>query len=49
MALKQLPKLRGCMAHCTAILSDRDEQTMKSLGIDVTSNPEFSTNNLYSN
>lgn len=49
MALQQLPKLRGCMAHCTAILSDRDEQTMKSLGIDVTSNPEFSTNNLYSN
>lgn len=48
MALQQLPKLRGCMAHCTAILSDRDEQTLKSLGIDMTSNPEFSTNNLYS-
>lgn len=48
MALKQVPKLRGCIAHCTAILSDRDEQTMKSLGIDVTCNPEFSTNNLYS-
>ena len=48
IALKQLPKLRGCIAHCTAILSDRDEQTMKSLGIDMTSNPEFSNNNLYS-
>jgi uncharacterized protein (UPF0371 family) len=48
LALQQLPNLRGCMAHCTAILSDRDEQTLKSLGIDVTSNPEFSTNNLYS-
>ena len=48
MALKQVPKLRGCVAHCTAILSDRDEQTMKSLGVDVTCNPEFSTNNLYS-
>ena len=49
MALKQLPKLRGCVAHCTAILSDRDEQTLKSLGIDMTCNPEFSTKNLYSN
>lgn len=49
MALKQLPELRGCVAHCTAILSDRDEQTMKSLGIDMTCNPEFSTKNLYSN
>ena len=37
------------MSHCTAILSDGDGQTIKSLGIDVTSNPEFSTNNLYSN
>ena len=48
LAINKLDELRGCRAHCTAILSDRDEQTFKSLGIDVTSNPEYLTNNLYS-
>ncbi|MBR0374662.1 MAG: DUF1846 domain-containing protein [Mogibacterium sp.] len=48
MAYEQLPKLRGCIAHCTAILSERDEHTIKALGIDMTTNAEFSTNNLYS-
>jgi uncharacterized protein (UPF0371 family) len=48
LAINKLDDLRGCRAHCTAILSDRDEQTIKSLGIDVTSNPEYLTNNLYS-
>lgn len=48
MALNKLPELNGCIAHCTAILSDRDEQTLKSLGIDVTSNAEFASKNLYS-
>ena len=47
MALQQLPKLRGCMAHCTAILSDRDEQVLRSMGIDVTCDPEYLTTNLY--
>ncbi|HIU26565.1 MAG TPA: DUF1846 domain-containing protein [Candidatus Copromorpha excrementigallinarum] len=46
-ALGKLTCLRGCRAHCTAILSDRDEKTLKSLGIDVTSDPEYITNNLY--
>ena len=48
LALREIPNLDGCIAHCTAILSDRDEQALKSLGIDITSNPEFSNNNLYS-
>lgn len=48
-ALNELPKLRGCIAHCTAILSEKDEQALKALGIDITTNPEFSSNNLYSN
>ncbi len=39
--------LRGCKAHCTAILSDRDEQTLGALGIDVTCDPEYVTTNLY--
>lgn len=48
LALKEIPNLNGCVAHCTAILSDKDEQAVKALGIDITSNPEFSNNNLYS-
>ncbi|MDO4546175.1 MAG: DUF1846 domain-containing protein, partial [Bacillota bacterium] len=39
-ALTKIPCLRGCKAHCTAILSDKDEKTLKALGIDVTSDPE---------
>ncbi len=49
LALRELPKLKGCIAHCTAILSEKDEQALKALGIDITTNPEFSSNNLYSN
>jgi len=47
VALEKLPELRGCRAHCTAILSDKDENTLKALGLDVTSDPEYITNNLY--
>lgn len=47
VALAKLRDLRGCQAHCTAILSDQDEQTIKSLGIDVSCDPEYLTNNLY--
>ena len=46
-AAEKLPLLRGCRAHCTAILSDRDEQSLKALGIDVTCDPEYVTTNLY--
>lgn len=47
VAAGKLPLLRTCRAHCTAILSDRDEQTLSALGIDVTSDPEYVTTNLY--
>ncbi|MBR5315528.1 MAG: DUF1846 domain-containing protein [Firmicutes bacterium] len=47
VAVDKLKLLRGCKAHCTAILSDSDEQTLRSLGIDVTSDPEYVTTNLY--
>ena len=46
-ALSKLTELRGCRAHCTAILSDKDETTLKGLCLDVTSDPEYITNNLY--
>ena len=47
LALREIPNLDGCIAHCTAILSEKDEQAVKALGIDITSNPEFSNNNIY--
>ena len=46
VAVSKLPLLKGCRAHCTAILSDRDEQTLHALGIDVTSDPEYVATNL---
>ncbi len=46
-ATEMLQQLQGCRAHCTAILSDRDEQTLRSMGIDVTCDPEYLTTNLY--
>jgi uncharacterized protein (UPF0371 family) len=49
VAVEKLLLLKGCKAHCTAILSDRDEQTMMALGLDVTSDPEYVTTNLYFN
>ncbi|MCR5135447.1 MAG: DUF1846 domain-containing protein [Clostridiales bacterium] len=46
-AAQKLSDLRGCRAHCTAILSDRDEQSLKAIGLDVTCDPEYVTTNLY--
>ena len=46
-ATEMLTQLQGCKAHCTAILSERDEQTLRSMGIDVTCDPEYVTTNLY--
>ncbi|MCL1808746.1 MAG: DUF1846 domain-containing protein [Clostridiales bacterium] len=46
-AIGNLAKLKGCRAHCTAILSDKDENTLSALGIDVTCDPEYVTTNLY--
>ena len=38
-ALEQLPKLRGCQAHCTVMLSDVDHKIFKKLGVDITCEP----------
>lgn len=46
-AAEKLNLLKGCKAHCTAILSDQDEQMLMALGIDVTCDPEYVTTNLY--
>ncbi|MEG0919295.1 MAG: DUF1846 domain-containing protein [Anaerovoracaceae bacterium] len=47
VAVSMLKKLRGCKAHATAILSEKDENTLGDLGIDITCDPEYSTTNLY--
>ena len=47
VAVEKLALLKGCKAHCTAILSNSDEQTLRALGIDVTCDPEYITTNLY--
>lgn len=48
-ALSKLQDLNGVQAHCTHILGRRDEQTLKKLGIDITCDQIFPTENLYYN
>ena len=40
-AMEQLPKLHGCEAHSTVLLSAVDEQTFKRLGVNLTCEPRF--------
>lgn len=44
--LTSLSELRGMDAHSTFILSSNDEKTLKQLGINITSEPNFINNNL---
>ena len=47
LAQEQLPKLRGCDAHFTVILSEVDETLLKRLGINVSCEPRYETKKLY--
>ena len=47
LAQQQLPKLRGCDAHFTVVLSDVDEKLLKRLGINVSCEPRYETKKLY--
>ncbi|QSX06193.1 DUF1846 domain-containing protein [Sedimentibacter sp. zth1] len=49
LTLKMLEKLNGCIAHSTTIIENNDEQTLRRLGIDITCDPIYSTDNLYYN
>ena len=49
VALSKLSKLEGVQAHSTHILGRNDEQSLRKLGIDVTSDQVFPTENLYYN
>ncbi len=49
VAIDKLTELRNCRAHSTAILSLSNEETFRKLGIDITSDSEYATDNLYYN
>ena len=45
LAMEQLPKLKGCEAHSTVLLSSVDEQIFKKLGIQLTCEPKYEEDN----
>ncbi|NLX64361.1 MAG: DUF1846 domain-containing protein [Clostridiaceae bacterium] len=47
LAMEQLPKLRGCEAHSTVILSKVDENIFHKLGINITCEPQYQSKKLY--
>lgn len=47
LAYEQLSKLTGVQAHSTVMLNKDDEQIIKKLGMDVTSDAVFSSENLF--
>lgn len=48
-ALNNIKKLKGCEAHSTYIIQNGDLKTLKSLGIILTCEDEFYSNNVYFN
>ena len=46
-ARAQLPKLRGCDAHFSDIITQDDASTFLKLGVNFTTEPEFPTKSLY--
>ena len=47
MAMEQLPKLRGCEAHVSVILSSVDRDIYRKLGLNLTCEPAYATKKLY--
>ena len=47
LAMEQLPKLRGCDAHATVILSKVDENVFSKLGVNITYEAKYQTKKLY--
>ncbi|MBN1779821.1 DUF1846 domain-containing protein [bacterium] len=46
-AVKKLKELRGCNVHTTHIPTPGDEAGLRKLGLNLTSDPDFGTKNLY--
>lgn len=47
-AVEQLPKLRGCELHSTHILNSGDESILRKMRMNITTDPHFSSEKLYS-
>jgi uncharacterized protein (UPF0371 family) len=47
LAIEKLPELKGCEMHLTHIPTRGDEEGLRSLGINVTSDANFPSKNLY--
>lgn len=47
LAYEKLSSLNGVQAHCTVILNRTDEQILKKLGLDVTCDAVYPSENLY--
>ncbi len=46
-AMKQLPKLAGCEAHSTVILSQVDDNIFRRLKVNLTCDARYQTHKLY--
>jgi len=47
LALEQLPKLKGCQAHTSVLLSSVDIKVFKRLNIDMTMEPKYENKRIY--
>jgi len=47
LAMEKLKELRGCEVHMTHIPTPGDEAGLRRLGVNVTSDPNFSTKSLF--
>ena len=47
LALEQIPKLSGCQAHTTVMLSTVDLKQFKRLNVQLTSEPKYETKRIY--
>jgi uncharacterized protein (UPF0371 family) len=49
LVLEKLKELRGCEVHTTHMPTPGDEAGMRKLGVNLTSEPNFSTKRLFVN
>ncbi|MGL4798983.1 MAG: DUF1846 domain-containing protein [Cellulosilyticaceae bacterium] len=49
IAIEKLEQLKGCQAHSTTIIGKNNENIFRKLGIEVTCDAEYPTDNLYYN
>jgi uncharacterized protein (UPF0371 family) len=47
LAMEQLPKLKGCQAHVSVIISNVDKNVYRKLGLNLTCEPVYATKKLY--